>query len=188
MDEYDPGQVSSLGTVHRLVAAVAAVTFCALVTAASTPARDAAVDPGTPVNGMVVVQGIARDANTALFDTFCDPVVLSAGRRSRTCGVIPAVRRIFVGAGVFAAKKRIDAAWNALTWRMWVDGRSVGLARFGHSDRWLLDFPPAGGRDVVLREWSIVLVGAKGVHTIRYRTSGPGGVADTTWKFRVAAS
>ena len=173
--------------LHFVVAAVVIAAF-ALVTASATVARDVAVDPGTPVNGMVVVQGIARDASTSLFDTFCDPVVLTPGRRTRACGVVPSVRRIFVGHGIFAPKKRIDAAWNQLTWDMWIDGRRVSLGRFGHSDRWLSNVPPADGRNVVLREWSIVLVGAKGRHSIRYRTHWPAGVFDTTWTFRVATS
>jgi hypothetical protein len=69
---------------------------------------------------------------------------------------------------------------------MWVDGRRVSLERFGFSDRTLVAFAPAGGRDVTLREWSIVLVGARGRHSIRYRTRWPDAVSDVTWRFSVA--
>jgi hypothetical protein len=51
---------------------------------------------------------------------------------------------------------------------------------------WLYDYAPAGGRDVVLREWSIVLFGAIGRHSIRFRNRLPQGVLDTTWNFSVA--
>jgi len=134
---------------------------------------------------MVVVQGLFRDADTSIYERFCDPVVLSPGRRVRTCATVPSVRRLFVGHGTFAPKKTIDVAWNKESWAMWIDGRRVSLSRFGHSDRWLYDYPPAGGRDVVLREWSIVLTGAEGRHSIRYRTRLPQGVFDTTWRFVV---
>ena len=106
------------------------------------------------------------------------------GRRTRTCGQLPPLRRIFVGYGSFAPEQQIDAYWRSLSWNLWIDGRRVSLRRFGHSDRRI----QVGGRDVVLREWSIILMGAKGRHSIRYRTLGPQGVEDTTWRFSVAKS
>ena len=165
------------------VAAVA--TVLALTGASSTVASGTAIEPGTRVNGMLVVQGIAQEANVKLFD-FCDPVVLTAGRRTRSCGLLPPARRLFAGHGIFAPKKRIEAAWDELTWDMWIDGKHVTLSGFGHSDRWLFNYPPADGNNVVLREWAIILLGAAGRHSIRYRTRWPQqGVFDTTWKFRV---
>jgi hypothetical protein len=144
--------------------------------------RVGAIEPGTRVNGMLVVQGDKRDADGWLFDTICDPIVLRPGRRTRTCGQLPPLRRIFVGYGSFAPERQIDAYWRSLSWSLWIDGKRVGLGRFGHADRRI----QVGGRDVVLREWSIILMGAEGRHSIRYRTRGPQGVGDTTWRFSVA--
>ncbi len=137
---------------------------------------------------MLVVQGVKRDADAWLFDTICDPIVLRPGRRTRACGQLPPLRRIFVGHGIFAPEKQIDSAWRGLSWKLWIDGQQVSLSEFGHADRWLRGFAPARGRDVVLREWSIILLGAEGRHSIRYRTRGPQGVGDTTWRFSVAKS
>ena len=165
----------------------AAVALTAGATAAV--GGDAAIEPGKRVNGMLVVQGVKREADAWLFDTICDPVVLRTGRRTRTCGQLPPVRRLFVGHGTFARNsEQLDAAWRATRWELWIDGRQVSLRRFGYADRRLLGFAPAGGRDVVLREWAIILVGAQGRHSIRYRTRSNGGVSDTTWRFVVAPS
>ena len=178
--------------VLRFVGLVAALT---LATGASARVVGAdAIDPGTPVNGMVVVQGAAREADAALFGYYCDPVVLTPGRRTRVCSrPLPSVRRLFVGHGIWAvSKQRLDSVWTAYTRRtnMWIDGRRVSLARFGHSDPGLLNYPAADGRDALLREWSIVLLGAKGRHSlIRYRSPWPKGLfTDVTWKFTVATS
>ena len=43
----------------------------------------------------------------------------------------------------------------------------------------------ADGRDALLREWAIVLLGAEGRHSIRYRAYLPQGVTDTTWEVTV---
>ena len=183
MPSFDP--------VLRFVGVVAALAALTLATGASAKVgRSDAIDPGTPVNGMLVVQGLAREADVALFGYYCDPVVLTAGPRTRVCSLpLPSVRRIFVGHGIWAvSKRRLDSAWSAYASRseMWIDGRRVSLTRFGHSDRWLSKFPPADGRNALLREWSIVLLGAEGRHSIRYRTPLPQGVTDVTWKFTVA--
>ena len=142
---------------------------------------------------MRVVQGLASEADVSLFGSYCDPVVLTPGRRTRVCSLpLPSVRRIFVGHGIWAvSKQRLDSAWSlyAAQTAMWIDGQRVSLARFGQSDRWLLNFPPADGRNALLREWSIVLLGAKGQHSVRYRGRLPNlGVTDVTWKFTIATS
>ena len=169
----------------RAVGVAACIAVLALV-AGALAAREAigAIDPGTRVNGMLVVQGDKRDADGWLFDTICDPIVRSPGHRTRTCGQLPPLRRLFVGYGLYAPEKQIDSFWRSVSWKLWIDGDQVGLGRFGHADRRI----QVGGRNVVLREWAIILVGAKGRHSIRYRTRSPQGVGDTTWRFSVANS
>jgi len=165
---------------------VGAFVVVLALTAGGFAAREAggAIDPGTRVNGMLVVQGGKQEADGWLFDTICDPFVRRPGHRTRTCGQLPPLRRLFVGHGTYAPQQRIDSAWRSRSWKLWIDGDQVSLSRFGHADRWI----QVDGRMVVLREWSIVLVGAKGRHSIRYRTRSPQGVADTTWVFWVAKS
>jgi hypothetical protein len=137
---------------------------------------------------MLIVQGVAREADGSLFDTICEPIVVRPGRRTRTCGQLPPLRRIFVGYGIFAPEEQIESARRRSSWRLWIDGRRVSLSRFGHSDRRLQGFAESGYREVVLREWAVMLVGARGRHSIRYRTRLPQGVIDTTWRFSVAKS
>lgn len=183
----------SFDPVLRFVGVVAALAALTLTTGASAKVVEGdAIEPGTRVNEMMVVQGLAREADVSLFGFYCDPVVLTAGRRTRVCASpLPSVRRIFIGHGVWAvSRQRLNAAWSAYAGRtqMWIDGQRVGLAGFGHGDRWLSNYPPADGRDALLREWSIVLFGAQGRHSIRYRSGLPSqGVTDVTWKFTVAA-
>jgi hypothetical protein len=148
----------------------------------AAPEAGGGIDPGTRVNGMLVVQGVKQEADGWLFDTVCDPIVRSPGRRTRTCGQLPPLRRLFVGHGIFAPMKQIDRVWRSVSWKLWIDDKQVGLSRFGHSDRWI----QVDGRNVVLREWAIILVGAKGRHSIRYRTRWPQSVVDTTWVFSLA--
>jgi hypothetical protein len=183
--------VPSFDPVLRFVGVAAALAALTLATGTSAKVvHSDTIDPGTRVNGMSVVQGLAREADVSLFGFYCDPVVLTAGRRARVCSLpLPSVRRIFVGHGIWAvSRRRLDSAWSvyAAQKEMWIDGQRVSLTRFGHSDRWLSNFPPADGRDALLREWSIVLLGAKGRHSIRYRGRLPQqGVTDVTWKFTV---
>jgi hypothetical protein len=175
-------------TIPRSVLAVgvalcsAALAFTA--GAYAVPWASGAIEPGTRVNGMLVVQGVKQEADGWLYDTICDPFVRSPGRRTRTCGQLPPLRRLFVGHGLYAPKKQIDSFWRSVSWKLWIDGEQVSLSRFGHGDRWI----QVDGRMRVLREWAIILVGAKGRHSIRYRTRGPQGVSDTTWVFWVAKS
>ena len=151
--------------------------------------RGAVISPGTRVNGMRVVQGTALTTQARLFSDWCDPVVLTAGRRIRSCGRIPRVPRLFVGHGLWASQAAIERIWNASKTEMWIDNQRVNLQAFGWTERTLSKYGPAGNKDVALREWSVTLVGATaGRHTIRYRSRVPQlGVTDTTWTFTVPA-
>ena len=146
----------------------------------------ATIEPSTRVNGMLVVQGSARRTQARLFSDWCDPVVLTPARRTRSCGRIPRVPRLFVGYGLFDSQAKIERTWKSSKWEMWIDGQRVNLQAFGTADRLLLKYGPAGNKDVVLREWNVTLVDATpGRHTLRYRTREPVGVTDTTWVFTV---
>lgn len=162
---------------------------CVLVSATVAVAGDAhlaTIEPSTRVNGMLVVQGPAHRSQTRLFSDWCDPVVLTPGRRTRSCGRIPRTSRLYIGYGLFESEAKIERTWKASKWDMWIDGQSVDLEAFGTADRWLLKFGPAGNNDVVLREWNVTLIRATpGRHTVRYRTREPVGVTDTTWTFTV---
>ena len=124
---------------HIRAVSVAACIAVLAVTAGALAAREAggAIDPGTRANGMLVVQGDKREADGWLFDTICDPIVRSPGRRTRTCGQLPPLRRLFVGYGIYAPEKQIESAWRSLSWKLWIDGEQVSLGRFGHGDRWI---------------------------------------------------
>ena len=167
------------------VSLVAALVVGAAVWAA--PQRSVTLEPRERVRGMLVVQGLAPGANTALFGIYCEPAILKSGRYRRTCGRVPAVKRLFVGYGWFApTRTAISRAWAASRWSMWIDGEPVSLDEFGYADRTLYSYAPAGGRDVILREWSITLVQPPpGRHTIRYRIRNPELSIDATWEFTV---
>jgi hypothetical protein len=137
---------------------------------------------------MVIVSGTVATADQKLFD-ICDPVILKSGRYQRRCGVVPRVKRLFIGYGLFAAPRQINEAWAKAKWAAWFDGRRIALRAFGTSDRTLYAFPPAGGKDVTLREWRVMLTRATpGRHRLRYRFHDPSGDIDATWMFRVAAA
>ena len=80
-----------------------------------------------------------------------------------------------------------DAVWTHLKWDLWLDGRPVNLSLFGTSDRTLHYFPAAGGKNVILREWSVIVIGVTpGRHVIRYRSRTRSlGTTDATWTFTV---
>jgi hypothetical protein len=144
------------------------------------------IRPGGKIGPMTLERGTSSTADEKLFD-FCNPVILRTGAVRRRCDV-PRVRRLFVGYGDFeVTKPTLERIWRHLTWSLWIDGRRVDLQRFGTSDRTLYAFPPAGGKDVILREWKVTLVGATvGRHTIRYRsTSAAHPATDATWTFTV---
>jgi hypothetical protein len=60
---------------------------------------------------------------------------------------------------VLRPSKALGSVWKQLKWDLWLDGRHVSLPRFGTSERTLYYFPPAGGKNVILREWNVILVG-----------------------------
>ena len=145
------------------------------------------VDPGGKIGDMALVTGTASDADLKFFDV-CDPIILKPGRYLRSCA-IPRVPRLFIGYGTFEpTRKALESDWKQLKWDFWLDRRRVNLAAFGTSDRTLYGFPAAGGKNVILREWKVILLGVTpGKHTIRYRSEGPSlGTTDATWAFRVA--
>lgn len=171
---------------HWVVVLAIAASLVAADSFAGQPAGS--IGPGDRLAGMRFMKGTERTADLKLFDT-CDPVILGAGRYTRRCGRVPRVRRLFVGYGTFALPGRIDTVWRAQSWAAWFDGRRIRLAAFGWSDRTLIRFPPAGSRDVTLREWRVMLVRAiPGRHTIRYRVRDVAGTIDATWTFTVARS
>jgi len=136
---------------------------------------------------MRFVKGTEATADHKLFDT-CDPVILKRGRYARRCGSVPAVKRLFIGYGMFALPRAINKVWRPSTWEAWFDARRIELPAFGWSDRALVRFPPAGGKDVSLREWRVMLVGATpGRHTIRYHFRDSAGRIEATWTFRITA-
>ena len=164
---------------------VAAVSIVAA--ASARPGKFANIEPSERVHGMLVVQGPATRANTALFGTYCRPDIVKSGRYRRSCGSVPQVRRLFVGYGVFAlSPKMLSRAWSPASWSMWIDGERVSLDEFGTADRWLYGYKPAGGRDAVLREWRVTLAQPTlGEHTIRYRFRVSSLSIDATWVFTV---
>ena len=161
--------------------AVITVGLLALVVVATATAN---IEPSDRVRGMLVVQGPATRAQTALFGIYCDPIT---GRHRDTCRDVPRVRRLFVGYGIWGSKAAVSRLWKPSEWSMWIDGQRVSLDEFGTTDRTLYKYAPAGGKDVTLREWSVTLANpTPGRHTIRYRFRLPRGITDATWEFKVA--
>jgi hypothetical protein len=175
--------VTRLATRKR-VAACALGSYLAF--ALGFASSNSGLGPGDKVGAMTLQRGTSYEADEKLFD-HCNPVVYTSGVLRRTC-TVPRVRRVFVGYGdFFATKKALDKAWKETKWNLWVDGHAVDLRAFGTADRILHAFPPAGYKDVILREWLVTLVGATpGKHTVRYRSANAGsGVHDDTWTFTV---
>jgi len=138
---------------------------------------------------MTLATGTVDDADLKFFD-LCDPVILTPGDYARSCAV-PRVSRLFVGYGDFGrTRKALELDSKQSKWDLWIDGRRVDLPAFGTSDRTLFGFPAAGGKDVILREWRVILVDVTpGEHTIRYRNEhASGGTTDATWTFNVSES
>jgi len=145
------------------------------------------VGPGGKIGTMTLVRGVEHKADAELWGLFCDAVIPKAGRYRRTC-FVPRVRSLFIGYGDWErTRKALDSVWKQLKWDLWFDGRRVNLSRFGTSERTLYYFPAAGGKNVILREWSVILIGlTPGRHVIRYRSQSRSlGTTDATWTFTV---
>jgi hypothetical protein len=135
---------------------------------------------------MQLARGVVGGADAKLFD-FCDPVILQPGSYRRPCPRVPLVRRLFIGYGAFFTDQAdLNTYWKSTRWTMWFDGRRVALHAFGTSDRTLFAFPPAGGKDAILREWRVMLIRPTiGRHLIRYRSVTGTDRTDATWTFSV---
>lgn len=147
------------------------------------------IQPGGKIDSMSLTRGTSREADLKLFDV-CNPIILKPGPHVRSCR-IPRLRRLFIGYGEFEPTRQTLARdWQQTRWNLWVDGHPVNLPAFRTSDRTLFGFPPAGGKDVILREWDVILVNATpGKHTLRYRSrKASGGPGDATWTFTVAGN
>jgi len=165
------------------------LAFLVILSAASAAhTGNAVIEPHERVAGMLLVRGNANWDGTALFGVYCRPDIVKSGRYRRTCLPVPEVGRLFVGPGLWAPNYTIlNRVWDAAGWRLWIDDERVGLDKFGAADRMLYRYPPADGRDVILREWSIALVRpTPGRHTIRYQVGDAGLMVDATWEFTVA--
>jgi hypothetical protein len=137
---------------------------------------------------MSLTRGTRWQADVNLFDYYCDPVIRKPGRYSRSCKEVPRVARLFIGLGSFDRTKKLLARdWRQTRWNLWVDGHAVNLPPFGTSDYMLIAFPPAGGKNVILRRWDVILDEATpGKHTLRSRSrSASAGTYDATWTFVV---
>jgi len=173
------------GEVRRFLAC--AVIAASITASFSFGATVSPLRPGDRVGRMTLAKATVATADEKLFDT-CDPVILRNGRYRRQCGLLPRVRRLFIGYGVFAVPREIGRLWTMTTWLAWLDGHRVALQKFGISDRTLYNFPPAGGKDVTLREWRLMLLGVTpGRHTLRYRWRDGAGTTDAAWTFTVKA-
>jgi len=161
------------------------VIAVAALTSVAFGATEPPLKPGDGVGRMTLAKATVASADQKLFD-LCNPVILRNGTYRRRCAQIPRVRRLFIGYGLFATPREIGRLWTKTTWLAWLDGRRVALQRFGTSDRTLYGFPPAGGKDVTLREWRVMLLGvAPGRHTLRYRWRDATGATDAEWIFTV---
>jgi len=173
-------------TLAMVGRATVAIVIAAVLASTAVGAATSGLRPGDPVGHMRLATGTAATADLKLFD-ICNPIPTVP--QARQCGRVPRVKRLFIGYGSFDLPGKIERLWTKTKWSAWIDGRPINLAAFGSSDRTLAAFHPGGGKDVTLREWRVMLVGATpGRHTLRYRSSGPDGKSDTTWVFSVAST
>jgi hypothetical protein len=165
--------------------------FVVVVVAAALPASGfrnspPPIGPGGKIGTMTLVRGIESKADDELW-RFCAPDIPKPGTYHRTC-FVPRIERLFIGYGDWErTRKALDSAWKQLKWDLWFDGRRVDLPRFGTSERTLYYYPPAGGKNVILRMWSVTLLRiTSGKHVIRYRSQSRSlGTSDATWTLTV---
>jgi hypothetical protein len=169
---------SKQASVFVLVALTALVGGCG---GSAGPA-----EPGSKIGAMKLVRGTTSQADLKFFD-LCNPIILKSGQYRRSCHV-PDVHRLFIGLGTFEPTRRnLERDWRQTRWDLWVDGHRVDLPAFGTSDRTLYAFPPAGGKDVILREWDVILANpTPGKHELHYRSRhGSAATTGATWTFVV---
>src|SRR5262245_36595018 len=121
-----------MSSVRRwIIGATLATVLAAAAVASAENLQTEAIDPGHPIHGMLVGQGLEREADVSLFSPFCDPIVTKPGRETRTCSILPpSSRRIFIGYGIWGTSRRIvDEAWHKRSWALWIDGQRVSLGR-----------------------------------------------------------
>jgi hypothetical protein len=163
---------------------LSAVTMALL--AAGSRSSPPPTGPGGKIGAMTLVRGSEYEADAELWGGFCEPFTPEPRRYNRTCRVVPRIHRLFIGYGdLEPTMKASTSAWKQLKWNLWVDGHPIDLPRFGTSERTLYNVQ-GGGKNMILREWSVILTGATpGKHVIRYRTESPSGTTDATWTFTV---
>ena len=146
----------------------------------------APIGPGGKIGTMTLARGIESKADDELW-RYCAPNIPKPGTYHRTC-FVPRRERLFIGYGDWErTRQALDSAWKQLKWDLWFDGRRVDLPRFGTFDRTLYYYPPAGGKNVILREWNVILLRVTpGKHVIRYRSQSRSlRTSDATWMLTV---
>jgi hypothetical protein len=176
----------------RAVGAAACIAVLAL-TAGAFAAREAggAIDPGTPVNGMVVMQGLAQDADVPLFGYYCAPNVMSPGRHVRVCAALPRSAGYSSGMGTgtspsgtlsrIGVPTRIGPRCGS-TARVFVWTGS-GTATAGSSD-----IPRLTAGMHSFASGRSFFSGLKDATPFDTGNLWEGGFADTTWRFTVGGS
>lgn len=161
------------------------LSVSALLLASGSRAAPPPLGPGGKIGSMTLARGPESQASIELWKYY-DAVLPTPGHYRRTC-TLPSEKSLFIGWGDWEqTPKALDAAWKQLKYELWFDGHQINLSRFGASDRLLYSFPAAGGKNVILREWSVILRGlTPGKHVIRYRSESSLGTTDATWTFTV---
>ena len=102
---------------RRWFASVVLVALSVTASASAKSSHDAAIDPGQRVSGMLVVQGLEREADLSIW-TYCNPIVTAPGPEARTC-FVPRSRQIFAGYGIWGeSRKIVDEAWHKRAWAL----------------------------------------------------------------------
>jgi hypothetical protein len=172
--------------VRRGSAGVLLLTVTVALLAAGFRSSPPALGPGDKIGTMTLVRGNEHEADQELWGTYCAPLIPKPGRYNRTCRVVPRIVRLFIGYGDLESTMKASAsAWKKLKWESWLDAHPIDLPRFGTDVR-TLDTVQVGGKNAILREWSVIVNGATpGRHVIRYRSESRSGITDATWTFTV---
>jgi hypothetical protein len=172
--------------VKRGSAGVLLLAVTVALLAAGSRSSPPALGPGSKIGTMTLVRGNEHEADQELWGAYCDPLTLKPERYNRTCRAVPRIVRLFIGYGDLESTMKASAsAWKKLKWESWLDGHPIDLPRFGTDVR-TLDTVQMGGKNAILREWSVIVNGATpGKHVIRYRSTSPSGITDAAWTFTV---